>query len=73
MEAQVRNRSFIPLEEMDSTVDKTGISNVKAYFTIGVIVELSRPITSKSGKMFLVMKLTDLVKHDISKAKRKLE
>lgn len=49
------------------------MSSVKAYFTIGTIVELSKPITSKSGKQFLIMKLSDLVKHDITKVKKKLE
>lgn len=57
---------------MDSTVDKTGLSSAKAFFTIGVVVEMSRPITSRNGKQFAIMKLSNLVKYDTHKVKKHL-
>lgn len=50
VEIAVSNRKFISLEQIDSIVDKTGISSMKAFFTVGVVVEVTRPITAKSGK-----------------------
>jgi hypothetical protein len=38
---------------------------MKAFFTIGVVVELAGPFTAKSGKSFSVMKLSDLIKYDL--------
>lgn len=42
------------------------------YFTVGVLVDSTRPIASKNGKTFMILKLTDLVKYDMHKVKKQL-
>jgi len=64
-------REFIPIETLDQTI--TAVGNICAFFTIGVIVEVSGTIKAKSGKQFSVMKLSDLVKYDLSKVRKLLE
>ena len=49
------------------------IGGVKAFFTIGVVVDVSGPFQSKSGKQFSTLKLSDLVKYDLNKVRKLLE
>jgi hypothetical protein len=60
-------REFVPLETLDQTITHQG--GIKAFFTVGVVIEVSGPIKAKTGKEFSIMKLSDLVKYDISKAR----
>ena len=73
IEMHIRGRKFLPIEEAESHVEKTGKMDIKAMFTIGVLVENSRVNRSKNGKEFCTMKFTDLVKYDILKVKKVLE
>lgn len=49
------------------------MGGIKAFFTVGVVVDVVGPYKSKSGKQFSVLKLSDLVKYDLSKVKKLLE
>lgn len=42
------------------------------FFTIGVIVDRIGVLTSKGGKKFTILKLSDLVKYDMSKVRAHL-
>ncbi len=64
-------REFIPIEKLDQTMPQIG--GVKAFFTIGVVVDVSGPFQSKSGKQFSTLKLSDLVKYDLNKVRKLLE
>lgn len=44
----------------------------KGFFTVGVVVDKIGVLTSKSGKNYTVLKLSDLVKHDVAKMKAML-
>jgi hypothetical protein len=65
-------REFISIESLDQEVTQYTVG-VKAFFTVGVVVELSGPFTAKSGKQFSVMKVSDLVKYDLAKVRKLLE
>ena len=42
----------------------------KGFFTVGVIVDKSRVLESaKTGKKFIILKLSDLVKYDMGKVR----
>ena len=71
MDIHTSAREFISIEILDQTI--TGAGHVRAFFTIGVIVDVSGPIIAKSGKKFSIMKISDLVKYDMSKVKKFLE
>ena len=73
LEISTKGRKFIPIEQIDLIIDKAGMASTSAYFTIGVIVECSKPIKSKNGKLFSIIKVSDLVKYDIIKVKQQLE
>ena len=64
-------REFISIEKLDQTI--TSIGSAKAFFTIGVVVDVSGPLQAKSGKNFSIVKLTDLVKYDLAKVRKMLE
>jgi hypothetical protein len=51
----------------------TGQSGKMMFFTIGVVVENSKPVTSKNGKLFSTMKISDLYKYETFKTKKYLE
>jgi hypothetical protein len=61
-------RDFIPIEKLDQIT-----IHGRAFFTIGVIVEVVGPYKSKTGKQFSIVKLSDLVKYDLAKVKKMLE
>ena len=45
----------------------------KGFFTVGVIVDKSRVLESaKTGKKFIILKLSDLVKYDMGKVRQKV-
>jgi len=44
----------------------------RAFFTVGVVVEMMGPHKSKNGKLFTIMKVSDLVKYDMAKVKKML-
>lgn len=64
-------REFIPIETLDQTVTFNSQA-LKAFFTIGVIVESSGAVvmTTKTGKAFSVFKISDLIKYDITMVKK---
>lgn len=68
-------REFIPIEKLDQvfTSEQGSVKVVRAFFTVGVVVEVFGPQTSKTGKQFSVFKLTDLVKYDLAKVIKELE
>ena len=45
----------------------------KGYYTIGVIVDKIGVLTSKGGKKFTIIKLSNLVKYNLPKVKKYLE
>lgn len=61
-------RTFISIEGLDLEA----LSTAKAFFTVGVVVELAGPLTAKSGKPFSIMKVSDLVKYDLAKVRKVL-
>lgn len=61
-------RTFVPIEGLDLEA----LSTAKAFFTIGVVVELAGPLTAKTGKPFSILKISDLVKYDIAKVRKVL-
>jgi hypothetical protein len=66
-------REFIPIETLDTQMTcPTQVWGIKAFFTVGVVVEVTGPHTSKSGKQFSIFKASDLVKYDLSKVKKML-
>ena len=65
----MKTRQFMPIEQLEQLVDKAGLASSKSFFTVGVIVENSKPIVSKSGKQFSVMKVSDMYKYDMIKAR----
>lgn len=71
IEIYTSRREFLSLEKMDYTI--LGSSILRAYFTIGVIIEISAVRESKNGKPYAFMKISDLVKYDIMRAKKMIE
>ncbi len=69
---EVKNRKFIDLLNIESITDKTGALLVRSYFTVGVLIEKTPPIKSKSGKLFSIWKLSDMQKYDPTALKKKL-
>ena len=45
----------------------------KAFFTVGVVVESTKPFTSKSNKLFSTVKISDLWKYEMFRARKLLE
>ena len=45
------------------------INQVNGFFTIGVVTDKSQVITSKKGKKFSILKISDLTKYDLNKLK----
>jgi hypothetical protein len=41
-----------------------------AYFTVAVVTTVEAPQTGKSGKRYITIKVTDLIKHDMVKLQR---
>lgn len=66
------SREFVAIENIEQQVVE-GAQKVRAYFTIGVVVESSKEMTTKNGKKYKVVKISDLVKYDTLKVKRHLE
>ena len=60
VEAQVNGRKYVPLDELESIVHQTGSLLNKAFFTVGVIVDIGRVLLSKNKKAFCNIKLSDL-------------
>lgn len=71
--AKIRGREFISIEKLDSApvlarLPKTLQSS--GAFTVGVMVEKSPMITSKAGKKFCFVKLSDLEKYDLNQLQK---
>jgi hypothetical protein len=49
-ELSIKGREFISIEKINSVVEQSGFTSTHAFFTVGVLVESSRPKTSKNGK-----------------------
>mmetsp|Transcript_16449 Transcript_16449/g.11822 ORF Transcript_16449/g.11822 Transcript_16449/m.11822 type:complete len:107 (+) Transcript_16449:296-616(+) len=73
LEITMKGKNFIPLEQIDTLVDLTGQQSSRHYFTVGVVVENSRPMESKGGKKFSVMMISDLYKYEMFKVRKMLE
>ena len=58
------------LEKLDSTIMG---SVLQAYYTLGVVVEISALRQSRNGKAYAFMKITDLAKYDMVRVKRMLD
>lgn len=67
-----RNRKFVPIELIETIVEKTGYSSTHAFFTVGVLVESSGVRTSKNNKQHCILKVTDLLKYDTLRVKKQL-
>ena len=44
----------------------------KGFYTIGIVVDKIGVLTSKNGKSFTILKLSDIVKYDLNKVKAHL-
>ena len=69
-------RQYISLDKIDTkeNTSSTGlIGSSKGYFTVGVIVDKIGVLTSKGGKKFTIVKLSDLVKYNMARVKQHLE
>ncbi len=71
VEIHTSAREFIPIEKLDQVITFLGAN--RALFTIGVVVDVAGPIQAKSGKQFSIVKISDLVKYDITKVCKLLE
>jgi hypothetical protein len=72
---KANGRVFVSIEEVDSHEVRHKFSanlQSQGFFTIGVLCDVAPPMTSKNGKKFSILKLTDLVKYDLNKVKRAL-
>jgi len=69
------SRQFVDFERLDSAavVKEIQASGKFAFFTVGVVVDKVGVLTSKSGKSFSILKLSDLVKYDQVKVRKFLE
>lgn len=59
-----KDRAFLPLTQIDLLIE------APAYFTVAVVSTVEAPQTGKSGKRFITVKVTDLVKHDLVKLQK---
>ncbi|CDW78551.1 UNKNOWN [Stylonychia lemnae] len=73
-----RAREFIPIETLDTTIlekDRIGENKkatIRSFFSIGVLVDVSGPFQSKSNKRYTILRVTDLVKYNMSAVKKEL-
>ena len=71
-----KRRSFVNLEQIDSIENMSSIGLVggkgKGFFTVGIIVDRIGVLTSKGGKKFTIIKISDLVKYNMSRVKEHL-
>ena len=58
------NKKYVPLEYVDL------LATAEEFFTVGVIVDIQGPTTSKSGKTFMTLKVSNLVKYDLTRLKK---
>ena len=76
LQAKLARRKYIQFDELDSKeqLAPTGtVATGKGFFTVGVIVDKSRVLESaKTGKKFIILKLSDLVKYDMGKVRQKV-
>ena len=76
LDVKVNRRTFVQFDQLDSKeqLSSTGlVSSQKGFFTIAVMVDKSRVLESKHGKKFIILKLSDLVKYDMSKVRQLIE
>ena len=76
LDVKVNRRKFVQFEQLDSKeqLDAGGlVSSQKGLFTIAVVVDKSRVLESKSGKKFIILKLSDLVKYDMPKVRQQVQ
>jgi len=72
---KANGRVFVPIEEVDRHDVRLKYSvnlQSQGFFTTGVLCDVAPPMTSKNGKKFSILKLTDLVKYDLNKVKQVL-
>jgi hypothetical protein len=61
------------LENIDSKKQITSdslVSQGKGFFTVGIVVDKIGVLTSKAGKLFTILKLSDIVKYEMPKVKQ---
>lgn len=71
----VKDRKFVPIENIDILIDNNGQykNSALAFFTIGVIANMTKPCLSAKEKVFSRMTVTDLQKYDMQRVKVVLE
>ena len=72
-----KRRQYVGIDKIDSkeNLATTGVVGGpgKGYFTVGVVVDKIGVLTSKGGKSFTILKLSDLVKYNMTRVKQHLE
>ena len=64
-----KRRHFVSIEKIDSDENQKLVSGKAGYFTVGVVVDRIGVLTSKGGKTFSILKLSDLVKYNMKRVK----
>ena len=71
-----KRRQFVSIEQIDSReqLSATGLVGSKGagFFTVGVIVDKIGVLTSKGGKRFTILRISDLVKYEMVRVKEQL-
>jgi hypothetical protein len=68
-------RAFVDVMNMDmfeTRREHAKTAQTHGFYTIGVVSDITPPISGKSGKKFTILKLTDLVKYDLTKVQNQL-
>jgi hypothetical protein len=72
LRAKTNGRPFVEIERVDEHELRHKFSaslQSQGFFTTGVVCDVAPPMSSKNGKKFSIMKLTDLVKYDLNLVK----
>ena len=69
------NRKFVEVMQMDmfeTRNEHASTHQSKGFYTIGVLSDVSKPITAKTGKKMSIVKITDLIKYDLNMVKQEM-
>ena len=64
-----KRRQFVSIEKIDSGEQQKVVGGKVGFFTVGVVVDRIGVLTSKGGKTFSILKLSDLVKYNMKRVK----
>lgn len=71
-----KRRQFVCIEKIDSQENMSSVGLVggkgKGFFTVGVVVDRIGVLTSLKGKTFTILKISDMVKYNMTRVKEYL-